>query len=110
MDPIPEDAQRQLERFIEEDLAGAVVTSAAPYVAEDGRIYFDEIALRLENGHEVVVAAGTRSGYPTVILEVNTGSGWRDMSAPEDYRDELEELTAEPWRPDPPAPWGREEV
>ena len=108
MDPIPEEARRQLEQLIKEDLRGATVTTTAPYVDEDGRIYFDEITLRRENGREVVVAAGTHSEYPVVVLEVNTGSGWRDMSAREDYRDDLAELTAEPWRPDPQEPWERE--
>ncbi len=96
---IPAPVQRALECLIEEDLRGAVVTSAAPIVDEDGRISFDEIALRRQDGREVVVATGTRSGYPTVLLEINTGSGWRDMTAPEDYREDLEELTAEPWHP-----------
>jgi len=96
---IPAAVQRALECLIEEDLRGAVVTSAAPIVDEDGRISFDEIALRRQDGREVVAATGTRSGYPTVLLEINTGSGWRDMTAPEDYREDLEELTAEPWHP-----------
>ncbi|WP_214020196.1 hypothetical protein [Methanoculleus sp.] len=108
MDPIPEEARSGLERLIKEDLRGATVSSCAAAVDEDGRIYFDEITLRRQDGREVVVATGTRSGYPVVVLEVNTGSGWRDMTVPEDYRDELEELTAEPWRPDPPAAWDHE--
>lgn len=49
-----------------------------------------------------------RSKWPAIVLEINPGDGWRNMTAREDYSDELEELTAEPWRPDPPAPWDRD--
>jgi len=48
LDPIPEAAREELETYLNEDLRGAVVTVTAPIVDEDGRIYFDEIALRLE--------------------------------------------------------------
>jgi len=108
MNPIPEAARSGLEKFLKEDLAGAVVTAASPYVDEDGRIYFDEIALRLGDGREVVVAAEMRSKWPAIVLEINPGDGWRDMTVEEDYSEELEELTAEPWHPDPPEPWDRE--
>ncbi|WP_214084028.1 hypothetical protein [Methanoculleus sp.] len=108
MDPIPEEARSGLERLIKEDLRGATVSSCAAAVDEDGRIYFDEITLRRQDGREVVVAAGTRHAWPVVLLEINTGSGWRDMTAREDYQEDLAELTAEPWRPDPPEPWDRE--
>ena len=99
MNPIPEAARSGLEKFLKEDLAGAVVTTTSPYVDEDGRIYFDEIALRLENGREVVIEAEMRGKWPMLVLEVNAGRGWRNMSVAEDYAEELEELTAEPWRP-----------
>jgi len=108
MNPIPEAARSGLEKFLKEDLAGAVVTAASPYVDEDGRIYFDEIALRLGDGREVVVAAEMRSKWPAIVLEINPGDGWRNMTAREDYSEELEELTAEPWHPEPPEPWDRE--
>jgi len=108
MNPIPEAARSGLEKFLKEDLAGAVVTAASPYVDEDGRIYFDEIALRLGDGREVVVAAEMRSKWPAIVLEINPGDGWRDMTVEEDYSEELEELTAEPWHPEPPEPWDRE--
>ena len=101
MNPIPEAARSGLEKFLKEDLAGAVVTAASPYVDEDGRIYFDEIALRLGDGREVVVAAEMRSKWPAIVLEINPGDGWRDMTVEEDYSEELEELTAAPWRPEP---------
>jgi len=34
-----------------------------------------------------------------IALEINPGDGWRDMTVEEDYSEELEELTAEPWHP-----------
>ena len=101
VDSIPKDAREELETYLNEDLRGAIVTAASPYVDEDGRIYFDEIALRLRDGREVVVAAEMRSKWPAIVLEINPGDGWRDMTVEEDYSDELEELTAAPWRPEP---------
>ena len=100
MNPIPEAARSGLEKFLKEDLAGAVVTAASPYVDEDGRIYFDEIALRLENGREVVIEAEMRGKWPMLVLEVNAGRGWRNMSVAEDYADELADLTRV-WHPEP---------
>ena len=108
MNPIPEAARSGLEKYLKEDLAGATVTTSAACVDEDGQIYFDEIALRLGDGREVVVAAEMRSKWPAIVLEINPGDGWRNMTAREDYSDELEELTAEPWHPEPPEPWDRE--
>ena len=101
LDSIPEAAREGLETYLNEDLRGAVVTVTAPIVDEDGRIYFDEIALRLENGREVVIEAEMRGKWPMLVLEVNTGRGWRNMSVAEDYAEELDELTAAPWRPEP---------
>jgi hypothetical protein len=106
LDSIPDAAREELETYLNEDLRGAVVTVSAPIVDEDGRIYFDEIALRLENGREVVIEAEMRGKWPMLVLEVNTGRGWRNMSVAEDYADELEELTAAPWRPEPDTPEG----
>ena len=100
LDSIPVTARKELEIYLNEDLRGAVVTAASPYVDEDGRIYFDEIALRLKNGCEVVIGAEMRGKWPMLVLEVNTGRGWRNMSVAEDYAEELEELTAAPWRPE----------
>ena len=101
LDSIPEAAREELETYLNEDLRGAVVTVTAPIVDEDGRIYFDEIALRLENGREVVIRAEMQGTWPMLVLEVNTGRGWRNMSVAEDYAEELDELTAAPWRPEP---------
>ena len=36
-----------------------------------------------------------------LVLEVNAGRGWRNMSVAEDYAEELEDLTAAPWHPEP---------
>jgi len=77
------------------------VTITAPIVDEDGRIYFDEIALRLEDGREVAIVPRMRGTWPMLVLVVNTGRGWRNMSVAEDYAEELEELTAAPWHPEP---------
>ena len=98
---IPEAAQEELETYLNEDLRGAVVTVTAPIVDEDGRIYFDEIILRLEDGRKVAIVPEMRGKWPMLVLEVNTGRGWRNMSVAEDYAEELEELTAAPWHPEP---------
>ena len=95
------DACRRLERIIRDDLEHATVSSAMVLVEEDGRIYFDEIALRLENGREVVIEAEMRGKWPMLVLEIHDGQDWRNMSVAEDYAEELEELTAAPWRPEP---------
>ncbi len=34
-------------------------------------------------------------------LEIHDGRSWRNMSVAEDYAEELDELTAAPWRPEP---------
>ena len=101
VDSIPETAQEELEAYLNEDLRGAVVTVTAPIVDEDGRIYFDEIILRLEDGRKVAIVPEMRGKWPMLVLEVNTGRGWRNMSVAEDYAEELEELTAAPWHPEP---------
>ena len=98
---IPEAAQEELETYLNEDLRGAVVTVTAPIVDKDGRIYFDEIVLRLEDGRKVAIVPEMRGKWPMLALEVNTGRGWRNMSVAEDYAEELEELTAAPWHPEP---------
>ena len=100
LDSIPEAAREKLETYLNEDLRGAVVTVTAPIVDEDGRIYFDEIALRLEDGREVVIEAEMRGKWPMLVLEVNAGRGWRNMSVAEDYADELADLTRV-WHPEP---------
>ena len=101
VDSIPETAQVELETYLNEDLRGAVVTVTAPIVDEDGRIYFDEITLRLKNGREVAIVPEMRGMYPWLSLKIHDGRGWRNMSVAEDYAEELEDLTAAPWRPEP---------
>jgi hypothetical protein len=95
------DACRRLEAIIREDLEHATVSSAMVLVEEDGRIYFDEIILRLEDGREVAIVPEMRGMCPWLSLEIRDGQGWRNMSVAEDYAEELEELTAAPWRPEP---------
>ena len=101
LDPIPEAAREELETYLNEDLRGAVVTVTSPIVDEDGRIYFDEIALRLENGRKVAIVPEMRDKWPVLSLEIHDGQDWRNMSVAEDYAEELDELTAAPWRPEP---------
>jgi hypothetical protein len=108
MDPIPADECRTLEAIIKDDLQRAEILSVSVYVDEDGSIEVEELALRIYGGREVVLAPEMRSKAPVIALEINPGDGWRDMTAEEDYSEELEELTAEPWHPEPPEPWDRE--
>ena len=122
MDPIPKDAQRALERLIEEDLRGATITSFTANVDEHGRITVEEIIFRRQDKKEVSIGlAGLRPDgtprEPAIVMDIYaspkarrswTIGGWREMKIPEDYADDLKELTAEPWRPDPPPAWDRE--
>ena len=101
LDSISKDAREVLETYLNEDLLGAIVTTTTPIVDEDGRIYFDEITLRLEDGREVTIVPEMRGMYPWLSLEIRDGQGWRNMSVAEDYAEELEELTTAPWRPEP---------
>ena len=101
VDSIPVAARDELEACINKDLRGAIVTTTTPIVDEDGRIYFDEITLRLEDGREVAIVPEMRGMYPWLSLEIRDGQGWRNMTVAEDYAEELEELTAAPWRPEP---------
>ena len=101
VDSIPEAAREGLETYLNEDLRGAAVTDTVPIVDEDGRIYFDEIILRLEDGRKVAIVPEMRGMYLWLNLKIHDGQGWRNMSVAEDYAEELEELTAAPWRPEP---------
>ena len=101
LDSIPKDAREVLETCLNDDLLGAVVTTTVPVVDEDGKIFFSEIALRLEDGREVAIVPEMRGMCPWLSLEIHDGRGWRNMSVAEDYAEELEELTAAPWRPEP---------
>jgi hypothetical protein len=115
MDPIPEDIQRQLERFIQEDLNGAVVTSATVNVDEHGRIEIEELILRRQDRKEVSLGLagmrpdGTRR-EPAIVIDIYdtpkprrswTIGGWREMTIAEHYAEELEDLAAAPWHPEP---------
>lgn len=122
MDPISEDIRRQLERFIEDDLSSATVTSATINVDEHGRITVEEIILRRQDRKEVSLGLagmrpdGTRR-EPAIVIDIYdapkarrpwTIGGWREMTIPEDYAEDLAELTADPYHPGPPEPWDRE--
>ena len=101
MTSIPADECRTLEAIIKDDLQRAEILSVSVYVDEDGSIEVEELALRIYGGREVVLAPEMRSKAPVIALEINPGDGWRDMTVEEDYSEELEELTAAPWRPEP---------
>ena len=100
VDSIPVTAREELETYLNEDFRGGDMTVKPSIVDEAGRIYFDEIALRLKNGREVVIEAEMRGKWPMLVLEIHDGQDWRNMSVAEDYAEELEELTAAPWHPE----------
>jgi hypothetical protein len=106
VDSIPVTAQEELETYLNEDLRGAVVTDTVPIVDEDGKIFLAEIILRLKDGREVAIVPEMRGKSPWLSLEIHDGQDWRNMSVAEDYAEELEELTAAPWRPEPDTPEG----
>ena len=101
VDSIPEADREELETCLNKDLRGAIVTDAVPVVDGDGKIILGEITLRLEDGREVAIVPEMRGMCPWLSLEIHDGRGWRNMSVAEDYAEELEELTAAPWRPEP---------
>ncbi|MCC7555356.1 MAG: zinc ribbon domain-containing protein [Methanoculleus marisnigri] len=114
MDPIPEDARRGLERLIEEDLTGATVTSATVCVDEAGNLEVEELILRRQDRREVAIGLGGRrpgdDRAPVIHVEVyddpddgrpRSMHGWRPMMIADDYREDLKDLTREPWRPEP---------
>ena len=112
MDSIPEDVQRQLEQFIEEDLSGAVVTSATVHVDEHGRIEVEELILRRQDRKEISIGLGgmrpeSARKEPAIVADIYdaprerrswTIGGWRELTIAEDYAEDLAELTAPPWR------------
>ncbi len=99
MAPIPADECRALEKIIKSDLEHGTILSASVCVDEGGQITLEEISLRLFGGRVVVLAPEMRNKYPVLALEINTGHGWRDVTVAGDYAEELEDLTAPPWRP-----------
>ncbi|WP_461369350.1 hypothetical protein [Candidatus Darwinibacter acetoxidans] len=101
MDPIPADECRTLEAIIKDDLQRAEILSVSVYVDEDGSIEVEELALRIYGGRKVAIVPEMRGKCPWLSLEIHDGRGWRNMSVAEDYAEELEELTAAPWRPEP---------
>ena len=101
VDSIPVTAREGLETYLNEDLRGAVVSDSVPVVDDDGKIFLDEIILRLEDGRKVAIVPEMRGMCPWLVLEIHDGQDWRGMSVVEDYAEELGELTAAPWRPEP---------
>jgi hypothetical protein len=101
VDSIPVAAREELETCLNKDLRGAIVTDAVPVVDGDGKIILGEITLRLEDGREVAIVPQIQGMCPWLRLDIHDGEDWRNMSVVEDYAEELEELTAAPWRPEP---------
>ena len=101
LDSISEAAREELETYLNEDLRGAVVSDSVPVVDDDGKIFLDEIILRLEDGRKVAIVPEMRGMCPWLVLKIHDGQDWRGMTVAEDYAEELEELTAVPWRPEP---------
>lgn len=99
MAPIPADECRTLEKIIKSDLEHGTILSASVCVGEGGQITLEEISIRLYGGRVVVLAPEMCNKYPTIALEINTGHGWRNVTVAGDYMEELEDLTAPPWRP-----------
>ena len=102
------DACRHLETIICEDLEHATVSSASIHVGPDGRIVIEEITFRLPDGRLVSPAPvdgeiGTAVDMRLDIYDDHLpgGHGWREATVAEDYAEELEELTAAPWHPEP---------
>jgi len=102
VDSIPVTARRKLETCLNKDLRGAIVTTTTTHLwMRTAGSTSTRSPLRLEDGREVAIVPEMRGMCPWLSLEVNTGRGWRNMSVAEDYAEELEELTAAPWRPEP---------
>ncbi len=102
------DTCRRLERIIRDDLEHATVSSAMVLVEESGRITINELVLRLEDGRIVSLMPLDIPAEAAVDLRLDIyddhlpgGHGWREATVAEDYAEELEELTAAPWRPEP---------
>ena len=102
------DACRSLEAIIREDLEHATVSSAMVLVEEGGRITINELVLRLEDGRMVTLMPLDIPAEAAVDLRLDIyddhlpgGHGWREATVAQDYAEELEELTAAPWRPEP---------
>mgnify|MGYP001097833889 CR=1 FL=1 len=108
MIPIPTTAREELERYIKDDLEHATVSSAMVLVEEGGRIVINELVLRLEDGRMVTLMPLDIPAEAAVDLRLDVyddhlrgGHGWREATVAEDYAEELEDLTAAPWHPEP---------
>ena len=108
MTPLAADTCHEMERILKEDLEHATVSSAMVLVEEGGRITINELVLRLEDGRMVTLMPLGVPAETAVDLRLDIyddhltgGHGWREATVAEDYAEELEELTAAPWRPEP---------
>ncbi|NLB00638.1 MAG: hypothetical protein GX837_06710 [Methanomicrobiales archaeon] len=89
LDDVTQDA---LEKLIADDLRHAAVDTVSIVVDENGAIRVDELTLRTEDGRYLSVG--------DVRLEVYTEhDGWHKADVMTDYRDDLADALAPPWRP-----------
>ena len=91
VDSIPKDAREGLGTYLNEDLRGAVVSDSVPVIDDDGKIFLDEIILRLEDGRKVAIEPEMRGMCPWLSLDIHDGQDWRRMSVFEDYTEELKD-------------------
>ena len=108
MTSLTTDARLEMERIIQADLEHATVSSASVHVDDVGRIIIEELVLLLPDGR--MASASPLNASPDYAEDMRLdvyddhlpgGHGWREATVAEDYAEELEELTAAPWRPEP---------
>ena len=107
-EPLSLAAREELERIVKDDLEHATVSSAMVLVEEGGRITINELVLRLEDGRMVTFMPLDVSAEVAVDLRLDIyddhlpgGHGWREATVAQDYAEDLAELTAPPWPPEP---------
>ena len=108
MTSLTTDARLEMERILEDDLEHATVSSAMVLVEESGRIVINELVLRLEDGRMVTLMPLGVPAETAVDLRLDIyddhlpgGHGWREATVLVDYAEDLAELTAPPWPPEP---------
>ncbi|MGB3988432.1 MAG: hypothetical protein WBK67_01935 [Minisyncoccales bacterium] len=91
---LTEKARKDLQKIVEEDLRDATTTSVSIVLSPVGTIEIEEIALRLNNGREVVISRGDIGTDRQIAAFIRGGEGWREMEVAYDYADEADELEA----------------
>ena len=107
-EPLSITAREELERYIKDDLEHAAVSSTMVSVEESGRIVINELVLRLDDGRMVTLMPLDIPAETAVDLRLDIyddhlrgGHGWREATVAQDYAEDLAELTAPPWPPQP---------